>query len=79
MRQQAVCCIFWMNLLLAAWQQLPLKVCFSLVHVLHPAGSICYINVFMTTCFFPLGMLFIISLPPGIHNTHNNNNMIIKG
>lgn len=71
-RQPATRCISWMNFLLAVWQQRPPEVCFSLVYVLRPAGSIKYISlrqsVYDNIFFFPPGLLLIISLPPGIHN-----------
>lgn len=75
-RQQAFCCISWTNLLLAAWQESPLKVCFSLaLYVLHPAGSIKQIllcQYVYNNIVLPLGRSIIISLPPSAHNPQSN-------
>ena len=70
-RQPAICCISWMNLLLEVWQPSPLKVCFSLVYVLRPAGSIKQILLRQSVydnIFLPQGRLVAISLPSGVHN-----------
>lgn len=67
-RRLAGCFLYFLDRFATlAWQLSPLKVCFSLVYVLRPAGSIRQILLGQRVndnIFLPLGSLFMISLPP---------------